>query len=101
EVNDDTTAAAVAYSVLGHTVKSDDRYAADISTCSDTATSPFVSQDIKNLRFKPPGRKLEYSKKVKVSVNVSLAVDADLKQLVGLASDKIAEAKAELTAAYQ
>lgn len=97
-----TTAEDVALQILGKTLPSDKiLYSKDFSTCSELSDNPFSLADIENVSF-PDGRTIEYQRKEKLEINVSSAVDANLKELLKLTSDSavIERLKAKIQIAY-
>jgi len=98
-----TTAEQVAIQVLGQTLPSKKMLSSqDFSTCSELSDNPFTAKDIENVRF-PDGRSIDYGRTEKLEINITAAVDANIKELLKETADvaKIERLKAKIHAAYQ
>jgi hypothetical protein len=72
----------IAYSVLGHTIKIKDKTGSNVKACSiDGTTNPFKQNDIDPIGVGIEGRAIEYSKEVKLNIDVTPTVSATLDEL--------------------
>ena len=82
DVDELTTPKEVAASVLGHTIKKDDKSGSIYLSCSEDGSNPFTYEDIKpSGRYGYGGRKLSYSKKSKIKLDTKLAVENSIKSI--------------------
>lgn len=97
-----TTAEEIALQVLGQTLPADKMLSSkDFSTCSDLSNNPFTVADIEPLKF-VDGRSIDYERSEQIELNVTAAVDANIKELMKLTTDaaKIERLKAKIEASY-
>jgi hypothetical protein len=94
----------IAYSVLGHTVKGKDKSGSIVKICSiDGLTNPFKPNDVVPIGVGVKGRSIEYSKQVKLNIDVTPTVSVtldELKKHIDISS-YISELTAKLEAGYK
>ncbi len=101
EINDAITEEDIVLSVLGRTVKENDLYGSTPFTCSDTGQTPFTISDITKIGTSAYKVKLE--KKSTLNLNITSAVEANMKEIKKLTNDsaKLASAEAKIKLAYE
>ena len=97
-----TSIEEIALQVLGQTLPANEILTSkDFSTCSELSNNPFTVSDIEPLKFQE-GRKINYERSGQFEINVTAAVDANLKELLKITTDaaKIERLKAKIEASY-
>ena len=104
DLNDSVSPSDIAYSVLGHTVKMNDKTGSRFTVCAaDGLTNPFSKVDIKPKRLGISGRKIEYTRNAVLNIDVTPTVKATLEELTKYAeiNPYVSELEAKLKVGYE
>lgn len=94
----------IAYSVLGHTVKTNDIEGSRFTVCAlDGVTNPFSKTDVTPKRLGLDGKKIEWSRNTSLDIDVVPTVSATLDELAKQVdvSNYITDLEAKLEAGYR